>query len=130
MFISCLIFFISTLVYFIWKLKPVKFSRPLLVIAHPDDECMFFGPTLAQLQKQQITTYILCLCNGNDQNMGSVRELELVQSAHVLGIPALRVQCLNVMELQDGMKNRWDKRVISKYIEDCKFNFDSVKQAC
>ena len=34
------------------RLKAVaKAKRPLLVVAHPDDETMFFGPTLLQLCK-------------------------------------------------------------------------------
>ena len=37
----------------------------LLVIAHPDDECMFFGPTLVALSKQQsVSMHLLCFTTG------------------------------------------------------------------
>ena len=41
-------------------------KRILLVIAHPDDECLFFGPTvLALLREYRQHFYVLCLSNGN-----------------------------------------------------------------
>lgn len=44
---------------------PHNSSRVLLVTAHPDDECMFFGPTLIALKKRQnCTIYVLCLSQG------------------------------------------------------------------
>lgn len=39
--------------------------RVLIVTAHPDDECMFFGPTILSLAKRSnCTIYLLCLSNG------------------------------------------------------------------
>jgi N-acetylglucosaminylphosphatidylinositol deacetylase len=38
--------------------------RALLVIAHPDDESMFFAPTLHSLHSQGASVRILCLSNG------------------------------------------------------------------
>ena len=44
---------------------PTEASRILLVIAHPDDECMFFGPLLISLrERKNCTVYILCLTQG------------------------------------------------------------------
>lgn len=43
-------------------------KRVLLVIAHPDDECMFFGPTIFRLCEQGAEVYLLCLSNGINQN--------------------------------------------------------------
>jgi N-acetylglucosaminylphosphatidylinositol deacetylase len=36
----------------------------LLIISHPDDECMFFGPTLLFLQNQKNQIHLLCLSIG------------------------------------------------------------------
>lgn len=36
----------------------------LLIVAHPDDECMFFGPSLAQLQSSGWQLSVLCLSTG------------------------------------------------------------------
>lgn len=44
---------------------PPSASRVLLVTAHPDDECMFFGPTLVALgDRKNCTIYVLCLTQG------------------------------------------------------------------
>jgi N-acetylglucosaminylphosphatidylinositol deacetylase len=44
-------------------LKTVK--RVLFVTAHPDDECMFFGPIILKLaQKSDCQIFILCLSEG------------------------------------------------------------------
>lgn len=41
-------------------------KRVLIVIAHPDDESMFFGPTILSLTKRNdCQVYLLCLSNGN-----------------------------------------------------------------
>ena len=39
-------------------------SQALLVIAHPDDESMFFSPTITALKQQGTTVCLLCLSNG------------------------------------------------------------------
>ena len=36
----------------------------LLVTAHPDDECMFFAPTLASLVATDAELWLLCLSLG------------------------------------------------------------------
>jgi N-acetylglucosaminylphosphatidylinositol deacetylase len=44
---------------------PKSVSRVLLVTAHPDDECMFYGPTLLALRKRKnCTVFVLCLTRG------------------------------------------------------------------
>ena len=39
-------------------------SRVLLVTAHPDDEAMFFAPTLQGLKKNGCFISLLCLSTG------------------------------------------------------------------
>lgn len=50
----------------IWKSKQISgMRRVLLITAHPDDECMFFGPTLVALAKAiDVRIYVLCLSSG------------------------------------------------------------------
>lgn len=39
--------------------------RVLIVIAHPDDECMFFGPTVLNFTKNtNCLVYLMCLSTG------------------------------------------------------------------
>jgi N-acetylglucosaminylphosphatidylinositol deacetylase len=50
-------------------------QRVLLVVAHPDDETLFFSPTLLGLAAQGNVVHILCLSAGID-NACSVPQLE------------------------------------------------------
>lgn len=44
---------------------PNNCKRVLIVTAHPDDESMFFGPTILSLTKRNAcNVYLLCLSNG------------------------------------------------------------------
>lgn len=38
--------------------------RALLVTAHPDDECMFFAPTVLNLVESNVDVHLLCLSTG------------------------------------------------------------------
>lgn len=38
--------------------------KSLLVIAHPDDEVMFFGPTLNYYRRRNGDLHVLCLSTG------------------------------------------------------------------
>lgn len=41
-------------------------KRVLFIIAHPDDECMFFGPTIQYYtRKKNCVVYLMCLSTGN-----------------------------------------------------------------
>jgi N-acetylglucosaminylphosphatidylinositol deacetylase len=46
---------------------PENVSRVLLVTAHPDDECMFFGPTLVALRKKNCRIFVLCMSRGESE---------------------------------------------------------------
>lgn len=69
-------------------LRPESASKRamVLLVAHPDDECMFFTPALAHLKKSY-TLHLLSLSNGGFDGLGALRENELFQSAQVLGVP-------------------------------------------
>ncbi|OXV08594.1 hypothetical protein Egran_03642 [Elaphomyces granulatus] len=63
-------------------------KRICLLIAHPDDEAMFFAPTLLALTKPELGNHvkILCLSSGDADGLGHVREDELRKSAIRLGL--------------------------------------------
>jgi len=48
---------------------PEHVSRVLLVTAHPDDECMFFGPTLIALKKKNCRIFVLCMSRGESKSI-------------------------------------------------------------
>jgi len=106
----------------VMKVKEPK--RVMLVIAHPDDEAMFFGPTLCSLDP--LNTFVLCLSNGNADGLGSIRELELIQSCAHFGIcpdsgssdvhsPSC-VRVINDNRLPDSMVIRWDPDVVKAHV--------------
>ena len=41
-----------------------KKKKVLVVTAHPDDECMFFAPTILGLRKKGIEVNLLCMTTG------------------------------------------------------------------
>lgn len=58
----------------------------LLVTAHPDDESMFFGPTLRGLREMGHDMYLLSLTTGDSQGLGPVRSRELDAAAREWGV--------------------------------------------
>jgi N-acetylglucosaminylphosphatidylinositol deacetylase len=55
------------LVFLIQKRSQKAFSNSkniLIVIAHPDDECMFFGPAILYLIGKGLSVHLLCLSIG------------------------------------------------------------------
>lgn len=65
--------------------------RICLLIAHPDDEAMFFSPTVLALTRQDSGNHvrILCLSSGDADGLGVTRQKELVKSAALLGVEDL-----------------------------------------
>ncbi|XP_028839294.1 N-acetylglucosaminyl-phosphatidylinositol de-N-acetylase [Denticeps clupeoides] len=90
--------------------------RALLVTAHPDDECMFFAPTIIELVKSEASVHLLCLSSGNYYGQGPLRQKELVESAAVLGIPASRVTVADREELPDDPRAKWSISLASSLI--------------
>ncbi|KAI8103215.1 hypothetical protein M9435_004557 [Picochlorum sp. BPE23] len=93
--------------------------KVLLVIAHPDDECMFFCPSLSRLQKRGGEVHVLCLSSGDCHGLGQRRKCELYMSCSVLGIPRRRVQIIEDDGLRDGMGNVWEQERVKQYVVQC-----------
>ena len=74
-------------------------SRILLLTAHPDDECMFFAPTITALTSPSADAatenaeprelFSLCLSVGDADGLGKIRREELGRSLDVLGVNQL-----------------------------------------
>ena len=91
----------------------------LLVIAHPDDESMFFTPTLSNLPPS--TTAILSLTNGDyPPSSGSVREQELRAACNEFGIASSRVFLPNLRPagVYDHPTHRSPAAPIIAYLDD------------
>lgn len=88
--------------------------RVLLVTAHPDDECMFFGPAIQNAHAQGAKVVLLCLSRGGKGGSAAVRERELGASARRLGLARARV--LEHPALQDGDADGWDPKLVAAVV--------------
>lgn len=79
----------------------------LFVIAHPDDEAMFFTPTINELVRYNIL-HLLCLSNGGYYGLGKVRERELKLSMKRYGFNDYEL--INSKKLKDGHK--WEPQEV------------------
>ncbi|XP_049715752.1 N-acetylglucosaminyl-phosphatidylinositol de-N-acetylase isoform X2 [Elephas maximus indicus] len=70
-------------------------SRTLLVTAHPDDEALFFAPTVLGLARLGHRVSLLCFSAGNYYSQGEIRKKELLQSCGVLGVPSSSVMIID-----------------------------------
>lgn len=82
---NVLVVFVVVMLRHVKRLRRTTRShgRHLLLVAHPDDESMFFSPTMLNLQGR---IDLLCLSNGNKYGMGQTREQEIRGLASHLGI--------------------------------------------
>ncbi|ENN71836.1 hypothetical protein HUJ04_001002 [Dendroctonus ponderosae] len=92
-------------------------KRILFVTAHPDDEVMFFGPTILHYtQKKNCMVFLMCLSSGKNYGMEKVRTSELYESCKLLGIQQENVFVHSNSDLPDAMDVRWPLEIISKHI--------------
>ena len=96
--------------------KNNKNKDVLLITAHPDDEIMFFAPTIKTLISQKIRVRILCLSNGDFEGKGKVREEELANVCKNLKIEDFLI--VHDDELKDEMKLKWKEEVAVKRISE------------
>ncbi|GKY98996.1 hypothetical protein MPSEU_000855300 [Mayamaea pseudoterrestris] len=97
-------------------------SLTIIVTAHPDDESMFFLPTMRALQMQQphVPLWLLCLTTGNFHGLGETRRRELGAVAETLRLNKLLI--VDDSNISDHMVRRWNvdytAKIISKTIND------------
>lgn len=95
-------------------------KRICLLIAHPDDEAMFFSPALLSLSRPELQNriFILCLSSGDADGLGHIRKKELTKSALLLGIPsAEQVVVVEDERFQDSMTQHWDAKEVAKVLQ-------------
>ncbi|KAK4123035.1 LmbE-like protein [Parathielavia appendiculata] len=92
----------------------------LIVTAHPDDECLFFSPTILGLLDRNRDTVggLLVMSTGNNYGLGETRIRELQASCKALGIHAKRCVALNHPELQDNPKVWWNADLIQAVVHE------------
>jgi N-acetylglucosaminylphosphatidylinositol deacetylase len=100
------------------KRKEIQTARRvLLVTSHPDDECMFFGPTILSLTKNPaVSLFLLCMSNGDYRREGRTRKGELYQACKVLGIQEDNITVLSYTKLRDDPSLRWRDEIVSEVV--------------
>lgn len=88
----------------------------LFITAHPDDECMFFAPTILSLLRQGHQVYLVCFSKGDFEGLGEVRKKELQASCSKLGILPNHVTVVDDERFKDGPDTLWDIDSLSEKI--------------
>eukprot|EP01084_Bolivina_argentea_P315297 546210_1 len=87
-----------------------------VVTAHPDDEAMFFVPTITALKRMGCRLHLLCLSTGDCCGLGDVRKAELRRSCAILGISYQSVHVVDDPRLRDGMQTHWPEDVVKEIV--------------
>jgi len=98
------------------KFPKLRNKRICLLIAHPDDEAMFFAPTVLALTDPSLGNHvkILCLSSGDADGLGETRKKELAKSGLALGLRQEDdVFVVENPEFKDSMTTTWDKTKIA-----------------
>jgi len=95
-----------------------ELRRVLLLIAHPDDECMFFAPTILALLARGVDVHVLCMTSGELSTTvaAGARKDELRMACRHLGVPDAHVTIIEHTKIKDGMTTKWPRPVISKML--------------
>lgn len=91
----------------------------ILVIAHPDDESMFFVPCLKYLKSLPLSSvWVLCLTTGNYDGLGILRSSELRKAcaAELLSIDRVILLDGPGASLQDHPTNAWNIELTAEII--------------
>jgi N-acetylglucosaminylphosphatidylinositol deacetylase len=111
-----LLFIIYPRFYFFPKISKSR-DVVLLVIAHPDDESMFYLPSIRAFKNSGYRIALLCLTNGNGNDSASkTRVVELYKAAKVLKIRMEHIRVVSLRELEDSMTVSWDPAVVAKQV--------------
>lgn len=90
-----------------------------LVIGHPDDEVMFFSPTMVwmdELVDKNTVVRVISMTNGDGDGDGHVRQEELKRSLRIL-VHSRDVES-HVLEFEDSKSASWDMDAAQKRLRE------------
>ncbi|KAM4064956.1 glcNAc-PI de-N-acetylase domain-containing protein [Hirsutella rhossiliensis] len=115
------------------RLLPLELQHAkslLIMTAHPDDECLFFAPSILSVLDGSPNTKggLLVMSTGDHYGIGAKRRQELKGSCVALGIDLSRCEALDHPDLQDSPSVWWDTAKIQSIIKDYvrKWDVDAV----
>lgn len=113
-----------------WQQHAAAIGTPgslTLLIAHPDDEVMFFSPTLLELDRmlpQSVQFNYVCLSKGDADHLGETREVELQRSLNLLMGNSRRKSELFQFDYPDGFNETWTVDSVVATLESHVFTGD------
>ncbi|KAK9799407.1 hypothetical protein WJX73_003888 [Symbiochloris irregularis] len=109
--------------------RPISGSSSILVVtAHPDDETIFFSPTILSLRQKHLEVHLLCFTTGNFRGIGDRRAVELKAAVAALGVDDQHLVIVNDTRIQDGKQEEWPLPIMAERIaaEVSKRHIDTV----
>jgi N-acetylglucosaminylphosphatidylinositol deacetylase len=101
--------------FFLDKLVVGKGKKKILLLtAHPDDEVMFFVPSIRAFKLAGYDIHVVCFSTGNFDGLGSIRSKELEVCSNLLGISS--VECLDLPEFPDDSGVFWKEQDVASRI--------------
>ncbi|KAI3423800.1 hypothetical protein D9Q98_009637 [Chlorella vulgaris] len=91
-------------------------AAALFVTAHPDDETMFFSPSILNLVDRGMQVALLCLSTGDADGLGRLRSQELRHACSLLGIAGQDITLIDDPQLPDGMDQHWSPLVVEQHV--------------
>lgn len=97
-------------------------AKVLVVVAHPDDEVMFFGPAICCLKRSGAQVSILSLTKGDYiKSDGELRPDEMRNAAAVFQIAPSDV---HLSSFSDGPSVQWDEKQVQQVIQQAIIDFE------
>ncbi|CAO1628744.1 unnamed protein product [Parajaminaea phylloscopi] len=99
-------------------------SKVLFLLAHPDDEVMFFSPLINALLTLLPAASIFGIsvsvgqAGGSAQDLGATRARELVAAYGAFDVPASNVVAIDDAALPDGMTETWQTEAIVQAVRN------------
>ena len=98
-------------------------NSALIVFAHPDDETMFFMPTIVMLRQAGVEIHLLCLSNGGYDGLGTVRTKEFERVAKSIGVSHVKVAVDK--ELSDG-PHEWNPEAVGRAVSNYQSQYKTI----
>ncbi|RKO82854.1 putative deacetylase LmbE-like domain-containing protein, partial [Blyttiomyces helicus] len=112
--------------------------RPILFVAHPDDECLFFSPAVLGMralhagvpvggEEAYRPAIVVMSSAGNNYGMGETRRKEMMGSCEALGVVKDRCVVLDE-ELKDNPTQIWNSTIVGAYVKKyvAEFQADAI----
>ena len=88
------------------------------VFAHPDDETLFFLPTILHCLRHQLPVSLLCLSTGNADGLGRTRQKEMIALCRTLSLSTDSLLLVDDERLQDGLHTSWPFKPIADRVDE------------